>query len=322
VRVLVTGGAGFIGSHLVDLLVTKGHDVTVIALPGESLDNLTGVPAQVIQCDLLDRSRLLSSTKSVDIIYHLAARTDLDGRSLHDYQVNLLGTDNVCDLARRCGVARMVFYSSMLSVALTGSPEPIDESLEAENPTMYGRSKREGERIVARSGVPWTVIRPTLVYGPRERSTMWQFFRALRRRQFMLIGGDVLQSFLYVKNLVQATYQASGDQAAEGKVYFINDSRAYTLAEFAASASEACGTRLRDTRLPYAAAMCAAYLMLGAKTLFKVAIPLTPNRVRTMCTHYVYSIARAQRDFAYQPPYDLQRGVQETADWYMQRGML
>jgi len=322
VRALVTGGAGFIGSHLVELLVREGHDVAVIALPGEPLGNLDGIPARIIQCNILDRSKVLSSVEHADVVYHLAARTDLDGRSLDDYRINLIGTENVCDLARRCAATRIVFYSSMLAVTLTGNPQPIDETLETENASMYGRSKREGERIVARCGVPWTVIRPTLVYGPRERSTMWQFFRALRRCRFMLVGGDVLQSFVYVKNLVQGTYQASRHPSAEDKIYFLNDARAYSLEEFAASAARACGTSLRGGRLPYRAAMGAAYLMLGAKKLLNVTVPLTPSRVRTMCTHYVYSIARAQQDFGYHPTYDLQRGVAETAQWYMERDLL
>ena len=319
---LVTGGAGFIGSHLTEHLLSEGHEVTVLARPGESLDNLAGLPVRVVHGDLLDPAGLRRLDLRAQILYHLAARTDLDGTAIDEYRVNTEGTRNVCQVARQCEVQRLVFYSSMLAVGLTGSREPISEAHTASNPVIYGQSKRIGEEIVASSGVPWTVIRPTLVFGPRERSTMMAFFRAIKRRQFMLIGDDVWQSFVYVKNLVHATYQASICPAAAGRVYFIDDARARTLAEFATAAARACGTSLNPVRLPRAVAMAGAVVLEAIQRVLGIRVPLTPSRVRTMTTHYVYSTERARADFGYAPPHDLERATAETAQWYLERGLL
>lgn len=319
---LVTGGAGFIGSHLTERLLRDRHSVTVLLKPGESMDNVKGLNVRAIYCDILDKDGLVQAFSGANIIYHLAARTDLEGTSLADYEVNTLGTANVVAAAEINSASRLVFYSSMLAVSLTGTLDPVDESFDAKPTTIYGQSKREGERIVARAKLPWTVIRPTLVFGPRELSTMRAFFRAVKSRHFMLIGSDVWQSFVYVKNLVEATYLASLHPEAQGEIFFVSDERPYSLAEFANSAANALGVRLNQTRLPKLLAMLVAHLLNSVKMLFDVEVPLTPSRVGTMTSHYVYSIDKAARVFGYCPPYNLEQSMGETATWYCDNHLL
>ena len=316
-RALVTGGAGFIGSHLCDLLRRERHDVTALLRPGESRQNIEHLDATVVECDVLDQARLDRLVPECDVVYHLAARTDLDGNAPADYDVNTRGTENVLRTAEARRVERFVLYSSMLAVPLTRRSEPVDESFDGANHTAYGRSKREAERVVAAGGVPWTVIRPTLVFGPRERSTMRAFARAVQRRQFRLIGRDVPQSYVYVKNLVHATYQASLAPQAAGEGFFVSDRRPYTLAEFAQAAAGALGVPLARTRVPKSLAMLAAWALWTYGQICRVRVPLFPSRVRTLTTPYVYSIEKARRVFDYDPPYELVEAWRETADWYL-----
>ncbi len=313
---LVTGGGGFIGSHLCDWLAQNGHLVTVLLRPGESPRNLNCSQTTITPCDVLDRVGLERLMPDVDVVYHLAARTDLNGGSPDDYRVNTEGTSNVLERAASRGVKRFVLYSSMLAVALTRTAEPTDETFDAPNHTAYGRSKREAERIVAQGNVPWTIIRPTLVFGPRERSTMRAYIQAIQSGRFCLIGPDVLQSFVYVKNLVQGTYQASLSEAAVGQTFFLSDPRPYTLAEFSRAAAQSLGVRLPRIRLPIPAAMGIAWGFWCLGKLLRVPVPIFPSRVRTMTTPYVYSIEKARRVFGYNPPFSLDQAWQETAAWY------
>lgn len=315
---LVTGGAGFIGSHLCDLLCRERHDVTVLLRPGEPRRNIDHLDVAVVECHVLDRPRLDRLVPECELFYHLAARTDLDGTTPADYEVNTRGTENLLRTAADRGVQRFVLYSSMLAVPLTRRTDPVDESFDGANDTAYGRSKREAERRVAAASLPWTVIRPTLVFGPRERSTMYAFTQAVERRQFRLIGRDVVQSFVYVKNLVHATYQASINPRAVGEVFFVSDRRPYTLAEFAQAAACALGVPLPRTRIPKWLAMLAAWGLWSYGRIRRVPVPLFPSRVRTLTTPYVYSIEKARRVFNYDPPYDLAEAWRETADWYLQ----
>ena len=315
-RTFVTGGAGFIGSHLVDLLADRGHQVTVLARPGEGLENLAPGRARVLEGDVRDRAALARGCEGAELVFHLAARTDLAGSSLADYDVNLAGTDAVLEAARGAGVGRLVFFSSMLAVGLTGRSEPIDEGRLDEPQSWYGRSKRVGEEKVRAAGVPFTIVRPTLVYGPRERSTMLAFFRAVRRRQFLLIGPDVLQSFLYVGNLVVAAADAALHPAAAGGTFFVSDARPYTLAEFARGAARAMGVGLWPVRLPRPVALAAGTALDAAARVIGRELPLSARRVHTMTTPYVYSIEAARRAFGYAAPWSLEAGVAETARWY------
>lgn len=319
---LVTGGAGFIGSHLIERTLRDGHSVTVLLKPGESDANLAGLAVHKITCDILDKQRVMASCEGADVIFHLAARTDLDGQSLAEYQVNLLGTENIVAAAELHSVKRLVFYSSMLAVPLTGKAAAVNEDFDEAATSYYGMSKREGERIVRLGRVPWTIIRPTLVFGPRESSTMRAFFSAVKRHQFMLIGPDVWQSFVYVKNLVEATYAAALVPEAVGEVFFVSDEQPYSLAEFARAVAISLHVKLIPIRLPIPFAMLLAYLLSAAKHVLGIQVPLTPSRVRTMTTHYVYSVDKARRLLGYRAAYDLATATRETADWYEARSLL
>lgn len=112
---LVTGGAGFIGSHLTERILRDGHSVTVLLKPGEGTDNLKELDTSKIFCDILDRQALDDACSGVDIIYHLAARTDLEGAALSDYEANIRGTENVVAATEINGVKRLVFYSRIVS---------------------------------------------------------------------------------------------------------------------------------------------------------------------------------------------------------------
>jgi len=321
-RALVTGADGFIGSHLVDRLLQDGHDVRCLVKPGEPERNLGGQQNKIL-CDIMNPDGLRLATRDCDIVYHLAARTDLDGKTVDDYAVNTKGTQNVLRAAEDGGCGKFVFVSSMLAVAVTGKTQAIDESFVEENTTAYGRSKRVAENLVTESPMPWVIIRPTLVFGPRERSTMMGFFKAIKSRRFLLIGSrNVVQSFVYVRNLVDAIYEASLSASAVNHTFFINDSRPYTLEEFASAAATALNTRVRDYKLPLAVATLVGRACYLLETLSGKPMPLPSRRVRTLTTNYVYSIARAQATFDYKPRHDLSSSVRETAEWYEEHALL
>ena len=321
-RALVTGGAGFIGSHLVDLLLERGEDVSVLLGPGEQASESSKGRVRVFEGDVRDATVVGAAAEGADVIFHLAARTDLRGVALEDYAVNTRGTEIVLAAARQARSRRVIFFSSMLAVALTGRTDPIDERWSEEAASWYGRSKRLGEEMVRASGVPFSILRPTLVYGPRERSTMHGFLKAVYRRRFILIGDDVFQTFAYVKNVARAAYDASRAEAAAGATFFVSDARPCTLAEFSNTAASALGVRPWKLRLPVPLALAGGYVCDAIGALVGRELPLSVRRVRTMTTHYVYSIEAARRAFGYSPPYTLEAALAETAQWYLERGLL
>lgn len=313
-RALVTGGAGFIGTHLVNELLARGFEVIVLDLR-EALQASASTAGglRMLRADVRDEGAVAEAIAGADLVFHLAARADLAGRSAADYDANLRGTETVCNAARRAGVSRFVFFSSMLAVGLTGSTAPIDESSELEAGSWYGRSKRMGEAIVSGGGLSYTILRPTLVYGPGERATMFAFMEAVYSKRFVLIGRDVLQSFAFVKNVVHAAIEAALHPKAAGGTYFVSDDRPYTLAEFARTAANELGVPLRRWRLPKPVALAGGYVFDLAGAALGRDLILSSRRVRTMTTHYVYSIEAARSSFGYEPPWKLQRSMRETA---------
>lgn len=310
-RAFVTGGAGFIGRHLVDLLLEQGHQVTVLAAPGEPTDHLPA-SVSVVAADLNDADALSRSIPGCDVLYHLAARTDLDGASIDDYTTNTIGTQNLLDAVADQPLERFVFYSSMLAAGMPRDDKPVDETYDRPPTTAYGQSKLDAERRVEASGLPWTVIRPTFVYGPCERSTIFALFKAINARRFALIGRPVPQSYVYVKNLVSATVDASISPGGENQVFLISDARPYSLHEFAAAAANELGRPLWPLRLPRAVAMAAAYPLSWLAGATGISVPLFPSRVRTMTRPYVYSIAKARSFFGYAPADHLPKFMHET----------
>jgi UDP-glucose 4-epimerase len=321
VRALVTGGTGFIGSHLVDLLVADGHHVVVLdtaATHGDLLPD--GVEVRL--GDVRDATAVRAAARGADLVFHLAARTDLAGTDLADYDVNLIGTQVVAAAAREAGAKRLVFFSSMLAVGLTGEREPIDETSTLATQSHYGESKRRGEEIVRTSGAPFAIVRPTLVYGPRERATMHALLRAIHGHRFMLIGPDVLQAFAYVGNVARAAYEAALHPGAVGGTFFVSDARPYTLAEFSNALASAVGVRLPPIRLPLTLALAAGVTFDLLARLVGHELILSSRRVHTMTTHYVYSIDRSREAFGFTPPYALEQAVADTARWYLERNLL
>ncbi len=317
----ITGAGGFIGSHLVDLLIQQNHTVTAMLKPGED-DEFVHPDARRVVGDINDLGSMARAMPQADTVYHLAARSDLNSSAVAAYSTNTTGTSNVLEAARRACIRRFVYYSSMLSAAMPPDEQPVDETFHRPAETAYGQSKHLAEEIVRQSSLPWTIIRPTFVFGPRERTTTHAMFRAISKKRFVLIGPDAPQSFVYVKNLVEATYQASLHPDAQDETFFISDARPYALAEFAGKAAQAMGKKLPGFRLPVPGAMALAYLLKAVSAVTGVPAPLFPSRVRTMTRPYVYSIEKAKRLFNYNPPYSLEDALAETIQWYRRQNML
>ena len=321
--VLVTGGCGFIGVNLVTQLLAGGAAVTVLDLAGANWRNLpTGVTQ--IRADILDPRTLAGALDSIEIVYHLAARTDIDGESLEDYRVNFRGTQNVIEeCAAAGGTKRFVFFSTQLVVGLFNETRFIDETEPYRTKTAYGQSKIEGEKVVhstcTAAGIPYTIIRPTSVYGPWGEEPYKQFFRVVKRRRYVHVGrADNLVSWAYVKNLVDLTILASLDEEAQGQTYFGSDFHPYTMREITDAVGAYYGISVPT--IPSVVMTVIAYACLLPKRL-GVNVPIYPFRLQNIRANYCYDIQKSIR-LGFMPRYDLDSGVRETLDWYEQHQLI
>ena len=223
-KVLVTGGAGFVGSNGVDTLVASGDDVTVLDdLSTGDRQNLATSRAVLVVGDIADRSAVLAalSGRTFDAAVHLASKTKV-GQSVEQpdlyRKVIVDGTANVLEAARVSGVRRFVNVSSG-GVIYGETATCADEDVAIAPVSPYGRFKAEAEELVARSGIPALTLRPANIYGPRQRTDLEGGFvaifqRAWKERSTLTIrgGGAMERDYLYVGNVCDAVVAALGSE--------------------------------------------------------------------------------------------------------------
>ena len=233
-RTLVTGGAGFIGSHLVDLLIDDGHDVVVVdnlshgrpenLAQAQESGKLTFLEADVLEVDF----NALVEKHRPEVIFHLAAQIDVResvADPLHDAETNILATIRLADAARRHGVRKIVHTSSGGSIYGTPEEFPVDESVPVDPHSPYAASKYAGEVYLNTFrhlyGLDCSHIAPANVYGPRqdphgEAGVVAIFAQRLLAGESTRVFGDGgnTRDYVFVGDVVRAFYLASGEKGS------------------------------------------------------------------------------------------------------------
>ncbi|MCQ2410475.1 MAG: NAD-dependent epimerase/dehydratase family protein [Elusimicrobiaceae bacterium] len=263
---LITGGAGFIGSHLAKTLVTQGHRVSVLDnLSGGNLKNLAPLQDKIrfIQTDICDFQNLLTACNGVDYILHHAALgtvADSIAQPQETTRVNVQGTQNVLEAARQSGVKRVIFASSA-AVYGTQPGFPYKEDAPADCHSPYAWSKQVGAQLCQLYtriyGLETVVLRYFNVFGPGQNphtahaAVIAKFMQQAADNQPLGIDWDGLQSrdFINVKDIVQANLLATF-KAVPGETYNVASDRTYTLLEVAKTVEKISGRKLERVFLP------------------------------------------------------------------------
>ena len=262
-KVLVTGGAGFIGSHLVDRLVNEGYEVRVLDdLSTGKLGNIDGHlkagRVEFVKGDIRDVSLVRKSLDGVDVVVHFAALTSVPFSVANPdltFDVNLLGTLNLLRACVQAGVGRFVFVSSC---AVCGDPEslPVNEEARTAPISPYAESKLLGERYCLGFQERWllgsVVLRFFNVYGPRQgmndySGVITRFIDRCGQRLPLTIYGDGSQTrdFVNVKDVVEAVLASMKSSCAEGEVFNIGSGKATSISELAKTVLELVGVDLK-----------------------------------------------------------------------------
>jgi GlcNAc-P-P-Und epimerase len=309
-RVLVTGGSGFIGSRLVSELITKGHGVRIL---DKVLSSRYPELCQV--GDVRDPKAVATALAGIDLVYHLAAehRDDVSPVSLY-YEVNVEGTRNLAAACSACGVTRLVFTSSVavygLNAASTSEGSPT-------NPfNDYGKSKLQGERVLLQwaeenPAVSLTIIRPTVVFGEDNRGNVYNLISQIASGHFMMVGdGENRKSMAYVGN-VAAFLSFVGESGARG-VSFFNyvDKPDFSMNELVGKVRGFMGKAPATyPRIPYGVGMLGGACFDMISTLTGKKLPISRVRVKKFCANTRISIP-ALEGTAFQPPYSLAQGME------------
>jgi len=348
-KILVTGGAGFIGSHLVDLLVEKNHDVRVLVRRGEIhpvykddidpkiIEHVKNLGVEIVYGNLLNKKTLEKACKDVDIVYHLAAIAhEYKGLPIKTYyDVNVLGTKNLLDVCLENDIKRFVYTSSIEACGPSTDGNPVTEKTELNPVCIYGKSKLGGEILslhyYKKFGLPITVVRPPMIYGDRNPLHA-RLFRRVKGGIFTIFGsGETFFEFCYVKNQAYGIYLAGKKRRAIGETYFISEG-SYKIKEVVETAGKVMKNDLKIIFLPKSV----GYLIGLSFEAFSKIFPFPPFRVKgtgrpyisrrtinwTTNDLYICDNSKAKKELDFKPPFSLKRGLERTIEWYERGGLL
>ncbi|MCB9728461.1 MAG: NAD-dependent epimerase/dehydratase family protein [Deltaproteobacteria bacterium] len=325
-RVFVTGATGFVGSHIVRELLDGGHQVRAMVRAQSDTADLERLGIERVEARLSDEPSLRAALSGSEAVVHVAgvikARTDAEM-----LDVNASGTWRLgrAALAACPGLRRFVYISSMAAAG----PGPADlRPLREDDPphpvSLYGRSKRLGEQhlLALADRLPVTVIRPPVVYGPRDREFL-EVFRFVRARVMPVRSRRGRVSLIYVTDLARAVSLALTTEHASGSVFFVEDGRAWSWAALGRAIGEGVGTRPRTVRIPdwtfsVAARASATYGRLRGR-----AVMFTPDKLAELRqVNWACSSDAIREALGWRPETPLSDGARRTADWYRQAGWL
>ena len=301
-RVLITGGAGFIGAGIVRALVARGDGVVVFdSGAAAGFANVTGTGAEIVEADLLDLVALERALARCDAIVHLAAQTNVPesiAEPMSDGAVNVGGSMAVLEAARTHGINRFVFASSNAVVA--GHPPPTNEEMTPNPVAPYGAAKASVEAYLraygAAYGLEGVALRFANAYGPRsahKSSVVSAFVRAYLSGGPLVIRGDGHQTrdFVYVSDIAAAVLACldASAEAVAGEVFQVGTGRETSLLDL-------------------------------AETLFEVggrSVPIAHQQPSAGdVPRNVSDISKARRVLGYEPRVDLRDGLAETLEWF------
>ena len=329
VLVAVTGGTGFVGSHLVEALAARGDRVRCLVRPASDRSLLPAGVETVAAAGLSDRAALARLVRDSDAVVHVAGLTrSWTPRALH--RVNRGGTAALCATLATVHpqVGQLIVVSSQAAVGPSAPGQPRREQDPPAPITAYGRSKLAGETVCRRyPGLPITVVRPPAVYGPRDRD-IFAYFRLVRAGlRPVLVGGSRL-SMLYVGNLVDALLLALDQPPAGGltagvRTYHVADRAVVTMTAVAASIAAAYGRPTLRLPVPQAALYAAGLPLAAAGRLLHRDLLLSRDKLREIAQPaWTLDTRRITAELGFQPRVTTRDGVRATACWYLDNGWL
>jgi nucleoside-diphosphate-sugar epimerase len=321
-KALVTGATGFVGSHLTEALRRRGDDVTALARSASKAAALAPLGVRVVPGDLHDRSALQQAVEGQDVVYHVAGV--VAARSEADFLVaNRDGTRNVAEAAERAGVSRLVFVSSMAAAGPTIKGRPLRGDEPPHPVTQYGRSKLAAEGVVTGSRLAWTIVRPPMVYGPRDQEVL-KVFRLARLGLAPVLGDGTQElSAVHGADLADALVAAGTTAAAVGHTYYACHPEVFTGAEMALAVGRAMGRRLAVIRVPAAIGRGVLRVTEAAARLVGQTTILTADKANEFFQPAWTADPEAlARDTGWRAIRNLETGLAETYAWYRTAGWL
>jgi nucleoside-diphosphate-sugar epimerase len=326
--ILVTGGSGFLGSHVIEQLSQSGRSVRALVRRSSDTKFLRSLSnVELVDGAIDDRASLERAVVGVEAVVHSAGL--VKARNLDEFmRVNARGTENLLEacLPHAGTLERFVQVSSITvsgpsdaygnAVSVDSTPRPV---------TDYGRSKLAAELAVLakKDQLKVTIVRPPAIYGPRDRE-IFAFFKSIKMGVLPLLGSPQSKlSMIYGPDCARACIRAIDADVPSGSIFAIDDGAVHTMAELISEAESAMGKRaFLRIPLPRRVVEGAALLSESYGKLTDKAVMLTRDKCNELFDQWVCDGAKARTELGFTPSVSFSQGVKQTVDWYRSAGWL
>lgn len=316
-KILITGGSGFIGTNLIEhLRGLKSFEVLSLDIAEPKIKNQRVLWKNVDIRNVEALAKVILEF-SPDYVIHLAARTDLNGATLNDYDANIGGVSNLLDVLEDVSNLKRVIFTSSMYVC---EPGYMPKDFEDYAPhTFYGESKVETERIIKARNLQyeWCIIRPTSIWGPWFGEPYNKFFHIVLKRMYFHMGSRACKkTYGYIDNAVYQIMSLlnAAKERINGNVFYIGDYEPYDITEWANEIAVYAGIKI--PRIPYFCFKLAGWFGDFLK-LFGLAFPMTSFRLHNMTTDNVHDLKPIQ-ELAPNLPVGRKEGTRKTLQWISQ----
>lgn len=323
--VFLTGGSGFLGSHVAEVLKEQGHDIIAMVRPSSPRDHLQGLGVRLHEGTLEDVESIVPALEESDAVVHVAGLVKAI-RPADFRRVNEEGTRQLAVAAdRHARGNRFILVSSIAAQGPGDGPWERKEGVTEAPVTEYGRSKLAGEKALmdARGDLSVTILRPPIIYGPREIEFL-EVFKAARRVGivFCLEPKQTL-SLVHGRDCARAIVAAVEREVTPEDTYLMDDGGLHTWSDVAAVIADVMGKRVRMVAVPRLGFKALAWAWQTWSRITGTAAIMTLDKVHEAEERFwVAGNSRISRDLGYEPEYDFRKGVEDTLAWARGQGVL
>lgn len=326
IRSLITGATGFVGSHLVASLVEAGQQVRCLVRETSDLRWLEGLPIALVQGSLQPAEGLEEAVRGVNRVYHLAGVVRAP-RPADFFAANHLGTQALIQACLRVNpdLDRFLYLSSLAAAGPSVDGRPVTEADPPRPITAYGASKLRGEEevLAVADRIPVTILRPPVIYGPRDRAVL-VYFRLVKRGIKPLLGfRRRVVDIMHVDDVIQAIIGAADAPEAVGEQYFLAGPSRHSWEEIAEAIARGLQVRAVTVRIPEAILpLMVPVTWFWGRVTGKGAV-LHREKLRDLKVRaWTCDASKLAEDLGMTPRVSLAKGVAATAEWYLREGWL
>ncbi len=321
----LTGGTGLLGSHLAEALVQRGERVRALVRAGSDTSFLRGLGVELIEGDLEDLDAIRRTVAGADVVYHSAAHVGDWGPWKLFRRAIIEATARLLEVCNTEGVGRFLYVSSIM---VYGHPKPRPGELFTEDEPLgrklwiwdyYAKAKIVAEALCRAYPRPWTIIRPSWIFGPRDRRTLPAFFRALRAGRVRLLGaGDNLLNLLYASDAADGAIRAATTPQAIGQAYTLSSAGQMTQKQMLDLLTDEVGwprvTRSMSFRLAYLGGAFSE--IIGKLICLKRRPHVTRYAITLVGRPTLYSSENARTQLGWLPRVKAEEGLRRALEWF------